>query len=1158
MRALSLVLIASACWAQSERGNITGVVSDPSGAAIPGAEIAITNRATNAVQHAATTSTGEYNAANLAPGDYKVEIAVPGFKSFRQDNVNLAAAGTVRVDAQLQVGQVSETVEVSAAAAQIQTENAKISTAVQNKLVDDLPLVVGGALRSPFSLVTITAESKGSGNRISLGGGQAAAWDATLDGVSVTTNRSADAGEIAYNTPSVEAITEFTVDTNGFKAEYGQAGGGVMTFVSKAGTNQFHGDAYDFLRNDALDARGFFPNKRSVYKQNDFGATAGGPVLIPKIYNGRNKTFFFLSYEGFRNRIGANDTIKSVPTPEMYTGDFSKWVDASNKLITIYDPATTRPNPNGTGLIRDAFPNNRIPVSRFSTFAKQLLPYGQKVAPNRAGALPGTSAYVRNNFLVNTGAILTPTDKGSVKIDHNVGSNHHLGFLYNRTSFRQRLSPDGPPGLPAPLWDGQIQDFDTAAYRLSHDWTISPRLLSHLSLGGNKFNKNSFSPSVGQNWKDKVCLKNAVDCNVNFTNVSFTEFSGWGGPSYNGTEQPLWSIKEDLNYIRGAHTMKFGYAFQSQHGHGFGQQQIAGRAGFSCLGTSVPGATSFTSGSSFASFLLGEANDGNTETIRFVRQVFDYHGFYAQDDWHINRRLTLNIGLRYEFTKPPVEADDQYSDFTPDKPNPGVNNYPGALRFAGNGPGREGTRSLVPSWYGAWGPRIGFAFSVNNKTTIRSAFGRSFSKVTTVSGSNHYAGFIGQYNFASVDQGITPAFNTNNGLPSYPLPPQINPAFVNNQNVDFWNYKDAVRAPENLYWTFSIQRQVSANTVLELAYNANVGTHLQSGLLNINQTPTAYLTQFVNQYGPTQALNLLRADINSAQARAANIPIPYPSFTDPNVQRFRTVNQALRPYPQYLNVSTADQGGDKSGHSSYHALVVKAERRLSAGLTFQWNYTFSKILTDSDSYYANGGAAMDQYNRRLEKSIGQFDQTHALKMSTVYELPFGRGRRWLTNGIANQVFGGWRLSAIQTYVSGTPIALSRNNPLPINNGVTRPVIDSYDNWRAPIKGDKFDPNVDRFLNINAFPAQPAYLMGNATRYNPKVRAFPNLTENVSLGKAFSIGESKRLEFRAEAFNLFNRTVFGTGNSNLNSNTFGLVTDQVNTARQLQLALKIYW
>lgn len=1148
MRILCLALIAAACWAQSERGNITGVVSDPSGAAIAGASVLITNRATNAAAHVVTTTAGEYNAPNLSPGDYRIEIAVPGFKAFRQDSVILTAAGTIRADAQLQVGQVTDTVEVAAAAAQVQTENAKISTAVQNKLVDDLPLVVGGALRSPFNLVTITAESKGSLNKLALGGGQAAAWDATLDGVSVTTNRSADAGEIAYNAPSVEAITEFTVDTNGFKAEYGQAGGGVMTFVSKSGTNQFHGNVYDFLRNDALDARGFFPQKRSVYKQNDFGATAGGPVLVPKLYNGRNKTFFFLAYEGFRNRVGANDIIKSVPTPEMYNGDFSKWVDSSNKLITIYDPATTRPNPNGTGQIRTPFLNNQIPLSLFSDVSKRLIPFGQLALPNRPNLIPGTSAYVRNNFIANSGAILTPTDKGSVKIDQLLGANHRLGFLYNRTSFRQTVAADGPPGLPIPLWDGQEQNFDTAAYRLSYDWTLSPRLLNHLSVGGNEFVKNSFSPNAGKNWKDKVCIKNAVDCNVNFPNVAFTEFSGWGGAAYNGTEQPLWSIKDDLNYIRGAHTFKFGYAFQSQHGHGFGQQNIAGRAGFSFLGTSVPAATSFTSGSSFASFLLGDANDGNTETVRFVAQVFDYNGIYAQDDWHISRRLTMNIGLRYEVTKPPVEANNQYSDFTPDRPNPGVNNYPGALRFAGFGPGRENTRSLVPAWYGGWGPRLGLAFALDQKTTIRAAFGRSFSKVTTVSGSDHYAGFIGQYNFASVDQGITPAFNWDVGLPAYPLPPQINPAFANNQNVDFWNYKDATRAPEDLYWTFSMQRQVSNNTVLEVAYNATVGTHLQTGLLNINQTPTAYLTQFIDQYGPTQALNLLRADINSPLARAANIPIPYPSFTDPTVQRARTVNQALRPYPQYLTVATADQGGDKSGHSSYHALVVKAERRLSAGLTFEWNYTLSKILTDSDTYYANGGAAQDQYNRRLEKSIGQFDQTHSLKLSTIYELPFGKSR----------FFGGWRIGAIQTYASGFPIGLSRNNPLPINNGVTRPVIDSYENWRAPVKGDKFDPNVDRFLNIAAFPTQPNYVFGNATRYNPKVRSFPNLNENVSLAKAFSISESKRIEFRWEAFNLLNRTVFDTGSTNLNQNTFGLVSSQTNVARQMQVALKIYF
>ncbi|MGH9663987.1 MAG: TonB-dependent receptor domain-containing protein, partial [Bryobacteraceae bacterium] len=656
------------------------------------------------------------------------------------------------------------------------------------------------------------------------------------------------------------------------------------------------------------------------------------------------------------------------------------------------------------------------------------------ITPNIPGLVPGTSGYVRNNYVTTNGTTLTPTDKGSVKIDQQFGSNQRVGFFYNRTSYRNDVGADGPPGLPEPLWNGQVSQFDASAYRLSHDWTLSATLLNHFYVGGNKFIKNSYSPNVGQDWSSKICIKNVVDCNVNFPNVSFSEFTSWGSTAYNGTEQPQWSIGDDLSYIHGSHTLKFGYSFESQRANGFGQQNISGHAGFSFLETGVPAATGFTSGSSFASFLLGNADSGNTETVRFVGQTFDYHGFYAQDDWHITRHLTMNLGLRYEFTQPPVESDNQYTDFTPDKPNPAVNNYPGALRFAGFGPGRENTRSLVPAWYGAWGPRIGFAYTPNDKTTFRAGFARSFSKVSVVSGSNHYEGFIGQYAFTSPDQGITPAFNWDTGLPPYPLPPQIDPAFQNNQNVDFWNYQDATRAPENLNWTLSVQRQLSTNTLLEVAYNAVVGVHLQAGLLNMNQVPTPVYEQLLAQYGPTAANSLLVSNINSAQARTANIPAPYANFTDPTVQQNQTVAQALRPFPQYLNIQTADQGGDKSGHSNYQALVVKAQRRLSSGLTFQWSYVFSKLLTDSDTYYANAGLAEDQYNRGLEKSIGHYDQTHVVKLSTVYELPFGSGKRWLTHGIANQVLGGWHLSANQIYASGYPIAVTRNNPLPIFNG----------------------------------------------------------------------------------------------------------------------------
>ncbi len=1150
-------LLCAGLWAQTERGNITGSVTDSSGARIPGAVVIVTNVATNRPATVTSTDAGDYNLPGLSPGTYRIEVSASGFKKFVREGVVVTAAASIRADARMEVGQVSETVEVTSDIAQVQTENAKITTAVQNKMVDELPLVVGDALRSPFNLVSITPEARGGGGQLALGGGQTRAWEATLDGISVATNRSADAVEIAYNAPSLEAITEFAVDTNGFKAEYGQAGGGIMTFSSKSGTNQFHGVAYDFLRNEKLDAKTFFAPTRAVYRQNDFGATAGGPLWIPKIYNGRDKTFFFFSYEGFRNRVATNDAIRSVPTPEMYNGDFTNWVNANGQRLVIYDPSTTAPNPGGSGFIRQPFSGNLIPGNRISAFAKQWAAFASPVKPNR-GAAPGTSDYVRNNYLASGGSVLSPQNKYSLKVDHSLTARQKLAFFYNNSNFNQTVGPGGPPGLPLPLWDGQVQTFETEAYRMTHDFTLTPRLLNHFSIGGNMFYKVSSSANVDQNWKDRLCLKNVPDCNINFAAATFTEFSTWGATSYNGTEQPLWAIKEDLNYIRGSHTYKFGFAFQSQRANGYGQQDISGRAGFSYLGTSAPAATSFTSGSSFASFLLGDAHSGRTETNRYVAQLYRYYGFYAQDDWRLSRRLTLNLGLRYEFTRPPVDGADQYSDFTPDRPNPAVNNYPGALRFAGFGPGRENRRSLVPGWYGGWGPRLGLAYSLDQKTVIRAAFGRSFSKVSVVAGSGHFAGFIGQYVFNSADQGITPAFKLDNGLPSYPLPPRIDPTFSNNNTVDFWQLSDAVRAPENLYWTFSIQRQISSNTVLEASYNATTGSHLQAGLVNLNQVPTPIVDSLIARFGAQGAVNILNVTAGSATAVNAGIALPYANFTNSAIQTTtRNVAQSLRPYPQYQQIVTGTQGGDKSGHSTYHAMVLKAERRFSAGLTFQWNYTLSKLLTDADSYDA-GGNSQDHYNRGLEKSIGNYDQTHALKLSTIYELPVGKGRRYLnTGGVVNGILGGWRLSAIQGYFSGGPVALSRNNPFPIFNGTTRPTVTSYDNWRAPLRGDEFDPQYDLFLNIRAFPTQPI-AFGNVTRYNPKVRSFPALNENISLAKSFAFGEQRRVDFRWEAFNMFNRHRFGTGSTSLNSNTFGVVNSTVGDARQMQVALKLYW
>ncbi len=487
----------------------------------------------------------------------------------------------------------------------MQTEDAKITTAVSNKLVDQLPLVVGGAMRSPFDLVSTVPEAK-NGTNLALGGGQGGAFAATFDGVSVNTNRQGNTTETSYLTPSVEAITEFAVDTNGFKAEYGQAGGGIISFASKSGTNEVHGSAYDFIRNDFVDSRGFFAQTKGVYRQNDFGGSLGAPIWIPKVYNGRNRTFFFVAYEGFRNRQGSAGVISSVPTPEMYRGDFTNLVNSKNQQIPIYDTGTTRANPSGSGSIRDPFPGNIIPVQKFSAVSSQYVAIAKTVLlPNRAGIVPGTIGYISNNFVSGGGSSAESTTKVSAKVDHSITPKHHLSYLFNRGSDLLQPGASGPAGLPVPFNSFLQSSFAADLHRINYDWTISPRVFNHFSLGFNTFNKDSFSTNVGKNWKSKVCILNAVDCNVNLGNVAFSEFSGWGGAADNGTEQPRRTFKDDLSYIRGSHALKFGFTYDHQEANGFGQQNIAGQASFSFLETAVPGATSATSGSSFASFLLG-------------------------------------------------------------------------------------------------------------------------------------------------------------------------------------------------------------------------------------------------------------------------------------------------------------------------------------------------------------------------------------------------------------------------------------------------------------------------------------------------------------------------------------------------------------------------
>lgn len=1180
---LSLAL-AIPGFSQSERGTIVGSVKDSSGAIVPDAKVTVTNIATNSIVTVSSGQSGDFTALSLAVGTYTVRVEAKGFRPSVVSGLILNAASSVRADVTLEVGTTTTAIEIQASALQLSTDSAKVSAAVTNKMVDQLPLVVGGTMRSPFDLATTTPEAKnlGGDNGFILGGGQAASYGTNLDGVSVNTTRALQQSWVATNAPSLEALTEFTVDTNGFKAEFGHAGGGVMNFVSKSGTNEFHGSAYEYLRNNTLDANNWFNNRagiaRPVYKQHDYGGSFGGPVRIPKIYNGKDKTFFFTSYEAFRNRVGATGFSSTVPTPEMYNGDFSNWVTTLNGQTTqvpIFDPTTQVRNADGS-VTRTPFPGNRIPVSAFDPISKNALAAytsGGQMKPNN-GALPGTVGYVKNNFFVSSGSQISPNTKISVKGDHLFNEKHRISgyYGYNRSSVVPGAS--GPSTLPGNYSNYNDTQRNSDVVRMSWDWTLSPTKLNHFYAGGNNWRENhdpvQATIKSGINWKDKVCLGNVPDCSQNLLNLDFGDITGWGGRANNGSENTIYSYNDDFSWIKGSHTIKIGGMTQISHYNGFGRQCIAGCASFNYTNTGVPnGNNPNLGGASFASFLLGQASGGSIDTIRFIGQQWPYYAGYIQDDWRVNRKLTVNLGIRYDLQMPPTGLDDKWSDFSPTRANPRAGGIPGALIYAGSGTGREGTRTLADTWFGGFGPRLGIAYQWNDKTVIRMGAGRTFGAVTTVTGSTHQRGFTQTYGVPdNGTNGVQANMVLKDGFPSYPIPPFIDPSFANKDNIPWWQGKEATRSPETLAWNLSIQRQVSSTSLVEVAYNATSGTHLQTQLLNYNQGNPANL----NKYG-FAALNSV---VTSPAGVATGVGSPYPSFTTGTCSALdacwgggATVGRALRPFPQYNSIDTFGGGGDHSGHSTYHALIMRYEKRSSNGLSINTSYVFSKVLTDSDSYWGSG-TAMDHFNRGLEKSIGQFDVTHNFKFTAIYELPFGRGHAYLNKGLGAIALGGWRVSGITYYASGQPLGLSTSvgTPSVLFAGGNRPLISTYDGWRGNQAGGSFDPSIDRFTQPSSFfPAQvgnyagTTQYFGNQTRFNPKFRQNANLNENVSIAKTFAFTERIRLDFRAEAFNILNRQRFGTGSLQIQSAQFGQLTssgDLLNTARQMQMGLKLYF
>lgn len=1144
MSRLFLCLLVAGLALAQDRGTITGTILDSSGAAVPGATVIVRNPATGLSQTIVSRGDGEYTFFYLPAGRYSVTAEKEGFRKSEASDVLVQVNTTARMDMRMQVGAVQETVVVEATAPLLQTDRSDLGSVVDQRAIQKLPLFINGGLRSNLAFTSLVPgvalnlqnDPDTSGGAPRIAGGQANGASLLVDGAESMSERRNDP---QMRVVSAEAVEEFKVQTSAYSAEFGRSSNGVLNYTTKSGTNEFHGSFLGQLRHENLNAKGFFWGSRgqSIQRQHVEAANVGGPIYIPKLYDGRNKAFFFFAGERSRAKNFSSTDLISLPIQDIRNGDFRKYTNASGQTVPLFDPFDANGN-----IIRDGSQRqplqcngvlNVICPDRISPVAKTIL---QNLP------LPDDPTSVFNNTRARNNGGRTPgawQGVYSIKGDYHFTDSFRANAMFSRQYF-DSYPLIGP--IPGPLAEAFQEFGHTKYWRVNTDYVIKPTLLNHFIFGVNIRDLGE-GPNLGLDdaYRSATLLPGVQGSGAekapNYTKYN-TEFGNYGGSVNTLSPGRTYTVSDQIAWLKGRHNVRFGGTFMRVNYARIDCNNCGGSLSFSPAATGNPSVSGQT-GVQYAAFLLGLPSSGSFNFGANINFIYKYWAGYVQDDFKVNNKLTLNLGLRYDLSIPRREAALQNSNFNPTIANPRAGGRLGALEFAS-----EDNPVLVQTRRNGFAPRVGFAYQLTSKTVIR-AGGAIMWDIIREDGNadSGIQGFGG--GFGSISNNISDgiAFTYRNGLNDFrdfvegQRPPQQNPGLGVNGNV---TYKLGESGKPGYYadYNFTVEHSFTPSTLLRTSFHANYGIKIYQSGLDFNQLDPRYFSI----YG-----NLLTSPLSTALTNptviASGFQLPYEGYPL-NVQ----LQQALRPYPQYTGFGSV---ASQSGHSTYNAFETSFQKRFSAGLWSTVAYTFSKTLVSQ-----NG---QNVYNALTEKIVSGADRPHVFTLAYIYDLPFGRGKRFMSNAhpLVTGILGNWSISAVHRYQSGTPIGIGGCSQTLAGAGPSRCSFISG----QPLLNPNWDPTVSTspYLNRAAFFQPANFVYGDVPVNIPTLRQPNQLNEDVAVSKNFPFGrtEKRNVEFRASAFNVANRHLLGGLQTGINNGNFGTFSNpQSNLPRNLQFSIRV--